>query len=112
MMSRQSNEPSKPSVQRELMMGDDSDVEDDGYEPESHGEEDERSHIGRFNGRGEPEPSQAGRSSARARKPSAPIRKSTGKLPFPSRDLSMVKQVSIDPKSGQGARTSPRHTKT
>ncbi|KIL00341.1 hypothetical protein PAXRUDRAFT_271197 [Paxillus rubicundulus Ve08.2h10] len=90
--------------------------EDDAYEPPSDEEEDEQSHIGRFNGRGEPEPSQAGRSSAQARKPSTPIRKSTGKFPsgLPSGDhpqYARVRQVSIDPKSSQSARSPRVHTK-
>jgi len=87
----------------------DSDVdEEEDYEPESHEEEDEQSHIGRFNGRGQQDASQV-RFRTPTRKPSTPIRKSTGNVPFSSR--TGVRQVSIDPKSGQGARTSTRDTK-
>ncbi|KIJ11742.1 hypothetical protein PAXINDRAFT_171689 [Paxillus involutus ATCC 200175] len=95
-MSRQSDEPNKPPHQREMMMDDDS----DDYEPEFHEEEDERSHIGRFNGRGGQDLTQAsGKQPQRkptatfVRDPSRFLKRSTSKDSYAVVQLEQPKDI-------------------
>ncbi|KAF9225805.1 hypothetical protein BS17DRAFT_777721, partial [Gyrodon lividus] len=114
MMSRQGDEPFKPPHRRKSMMDNESDLDNDEttYKPDSDddGDEDERSRIGRFIGRGQHSLTQAGPQDSSRMNPSAPIRKNTANRPPPPNMkvhaslYAGLMQSSVNPvKSGQSA---------